>query len=137
MDIDTIAAHYESSLREWADLTRRPTKGNVRAANQRVDDGQVLQKQLRETAEGRAAIEQLARDPDRLVRGWAATHCLQWNPAFGRAILEELRDGAGMDGPGWDMAGFNAKWTLKTLDAGTLDLDWEPNHSSSLAGPSD
>lgn len=126
MDVESTAARYEANLREWASLQQHQSRASVAAANRLVDAGQVLQKQLRETVEGRTAIEQLARDPDRLVRGWAATHCLQWNPALGRTVLEQIRDDEAIDGPGWAMAGVSAKWTLKTFDAGTLNLDWEP-----------
>ena len=130
MDLDTAAARYGAILREWADLTRHRTKDNVEAANRLVHETQVLYKRLRETPEGRRVIEHLAGDPDRLVRLSAAAKCLKWNPALGRRILEELRDGSAVDGPGWDQAGFDAKWTLKTFEAGTLDLDWEPRRLS-------
>lgn len=91
-----------------------------------MHESQALYLGLRETANGRRLIEALASDPDRLVRLSAATHCLKWNDSLGRSILEEIRDGGGTDGPGWDIAGLDAKWTLKTLDDGKLDLDWRP-----------
>ena len=123
-------ARYEAALREWAALTRHQSKGNVPRANRLADETQALYLKLRERADGRQLIEVLATDPDRLVRLSAATHCLKWNESLGRSALEAIRDGGGTDGPGWDIAGFDAKWILKTLDDGELNLDWVPKGSS-------
>jgi hypothetical protein len=126
MDAERDITRYERTLREWADLTRKQSKANVPRANALADELQALYLRLRETPDGRGGIEALASDPDRLVRLSAAAHCLKWNASLGRSALEEIRDGGGTDGPGWDIAGFDAKWTLKTLDDGKLDLDWRP-----------
>jgi hypothetical protein len=126
MKSDATAARYESTIREWANLTRHQSKANIAKANRIFEEIQALYLRLRETSEGRLAIEGLARDPEGLVRLTAATHCLTWNLALGRSILEEIANGGAPAGPGWDMAGTNAKWTLKTLEAGKLNLDWQP-----------
>ena len=121
-----LGARYEANLREWASLTRRQSKTTVQRANALVNELQATYLRLRESLEGRGIIEALAADPDRLVRLSAATHCLKWNEALGRAALEDIRDTDAIDGPGWDIAGFDAKWTLRTFEDGKLDLDWQP-----------
>lgn len=87
--------------------------------NALVDEMQELQLGLRETAEGRGTIERLAMDSDLQVRGWAAVHATMWNEPFARRVLVDLRDSGGP-------ASFEAKWTLKELDRGKLDVDWRP-----------
>jgi hypothetical protein len=126
MEVTDAAARYEATLRKHADLTRNLAKSNVEAGNRLVHDAQELYLRLRDTPEGRQVIERLAQDPDRLVRLTAAAHCLKWNPGVGKSALQEIRDGGGQDGPGWDIAGFNAKWTLKTFEDGTFNPDWRP-----------
>jgi hypothetical protein len=123
VDSEDLAARYERILRDAVALTRQRTDESVEAENRLSLEVIRLSKLLRESPAGRRAIERLARDPDRLVRATAAAHCLRWNPSLGRAVLEEVRDGHDIDGPGWDQAGFDAKWTLKMFDAGRLNLD--------------
>jgi hypothetical protein len=128
MNVDDVAARYEAVLRQRADQTRDLDESNVEASNALVKEAQELYLRLREASAGRQAIERLTKDPDRLVRLTAAAHSLKWNPDLARPVLEAIRDGGGQDGPGWDIAGFNARWTLQTFDEGRLNLDWRPGH---------
>lgn len=81
---------------------------------------QNLQLQLRESAEGRAAITALIEDEVPTVRQWSATNALAWDPVVARAALErEVRLGRGMDG-------FDAEVTLAEYDAGRLNTAWKP-----------
>ena len=110
------ARRYEELLRRWSAGERPATRLGARASNRLVREAQRLQKQLRLTAQGRAVIERLAADQDPLVRVWAATHALQWNPDAARSALAEVRD-AGREGS------FDARMVLEQYAAGTLDLD--------------
>jgi len=118
------ASEYEKALREWAELTRMG--GSPARANARVKRMQRSMLVLRNTADGRKSIEQLATDPDPKVRGWAATAMLLWDPRKARQILVELRDADYPSTPG-PSASFDAKWTLIELDRGQLKVDWDPD----------
>jgi proline dehydrogenase len=108
---------YEDLLRRWSAGERPSTRLSVRASNRLVRDAHTLQKRLRLTPAGREAIERLTGDRDRLVRLWAATHMLGWNPSRAREILIELRDDE-------RQGSHDAKMVLAEYAEGTLDLDW-------------
>jgi hypothetical protein len=115
---------YERALRRWASLAAKPmAEWNTTEMNGLVDQMQRLQLRLRESDDGRAQIERLARDEDARVRGWAATHVWKWDQHLAREVLTELRDGGG---PG----SFDAKWALVEIDSGSLNVDWLPGRGS-------
>jgi hypothetical protein len=51
---------------------------------------------LRETEEGRSAIEALMSHDSPTVRSWAAAHALLWNETAARPVLEALASGGGL-----------------------------------------
>ena len=72
---------------------------------------------LRESREGRGAIERLLDHLAMTVRGWAAAHALLWNEERARPVLEALAEDDGLEG-------LSARHTLQPFDAGTLSHDW-------------
>ena len=82
---------------------------------------------LRETEEGRSAIEALMSHDSPTVRSWAAAHALLWNETA-RPVLEALASEGGL-------VSVNANYTLIEYDRGRLSHDWlrvaavrTPNH---------
>ncbi|MDQ3881313.1 MAG: proline dehydrogenase family protein [Chloroflexota bacterium] len=117
-DSETFATarRYEQALRRWSAGERPATRLGTREANRLVREATELQRRLRTSPRGRAAVERLMADADRLVRVWAATHVLGWNPAAARPVLERLRD----DGR---QGARDAALVLQQYEDGTLDLD--------------
>ena len=116
-ELRDAARRYERALRAWSVGERPGTELRAGEANRLVREAQRLQKQLRLTADGRAVVERLFSDTDPIVRLWAATHALQWNPSAARAVLGDIRD-AGRQGA------HDAAMVLAQHAEGTLDLDW-------------
>ena len=111
------AAHrYERALRAWSVGERPGTELGAGEANRLVREAQRLQRQLRLSPEGRAAIARLTADRDPVVQLWAATHMLRFDQAAAREVLVRLRDG-GREGS------HDAGMVLAQHQAGTLDLD--------------
>ncbi len=123
---DSDIEKYEAGLRRLSAVSELLTKAAVRDSNRLMNVTQSLYLRLRETVEGRLAIERLAADPDARVRLSAATHLLAWKPANAHPILERLRD----DPTDRTMAGFNAKYVLIEYDAGRLKPDWVPKETT-------
>lgn len=67
---------------------------------------------------GREAITGLLDDPVTAVRLAAAAHCLRWEPERAQLVLEEIEQRP------TDLYAVDAKWTLRSYRAGTLNLDW-------------
>ncbi|WP_328994986.1 DUF2019 domain-containing protein [Kribbella sp. NBC_01245] len=104
---------YEQSAREWDALVGV----DAERANVVFDRLHVLAKEMRESADGRAALVGLMAHESAGVRLLAATECLVWDPVRARAVLAAIEDAGGLHG-------VSAKYTLQSFEAGTLDLDW-------------
>ncbi|MFN2483507.1 MAG: proline dehydrogenase family protein [Candidatus Limnocylindria bacterium] len=113
----TSARRYEFLLRRWSAGERPSTLLGARESNRLAREAQTLHKRLRTTAPGRAEIQRLMADPDRVVRLWAATHTLGWDPVAAREVLTRLRDDRRQ---GW----HDAHMVLTQYDGGLLNLDW-------------
>lgn len=109
------AATYGRLAEEWGESADKPDR-----ANKIFDRLHAEYLSLRTTSSGREAISALMSDADPAVRLCAATHSLGWAPKSARSVLEALEK----DGP--PLIGHSARWTLRSHDAGTLDLDWVP-----------
>ena len=90
---------------------------DIKKQNRSADETHLHAVALRETADGRLALEGLMNDADPFVRVWAATDVLAWKPDAATKALEEL---VASDGPG----AFEAKWTLIEFRRGELKLDY-------------
>ncbi len=103
---------YTATATRWAEL-----REDSKAANRVFEENHGLYKLLRGSEEGRSAIAHLMGHPSVGVQLLAATHSLGWKPERATAILREIesRD---------ELYAVDAKWTLRSYDAGTLDLDW-------------
>ena len=86
-------------------------------ANRLVDENRSYFRMLRETAEGRQAIERFLDDEDVAVRLTAAAQTLAWDPARGEEVLEVIAAGD-------SNRAFEAKMTLKEFRVGRLDPNY-------------
>ena len=86
-------------------------------ANRLFDENRGYFRVLRETPEGRQAIERFLEDDDVAVRLNAAADTLAWDPARGQEVLEAIAAGD-------DMTAFEAEMTLKEFRVGRLDPNW-------------
>jgi hypothetical protein len=96
----------------WGEL-----QGNSTAANRVFEENHRIYKRLRDSEAGRAGISALMHHHSEWVRVAAATHSLAWAPEAATATLEEIERSDGL-------IAVDAKWTLRTYRAGTLNLDW-------------
>lgn len=115
----SAAERYTALLREWCAI---PT-AEYRRANAVFEDLHAEYKRVRDTPDGRAAIEALMTDPNLCVRVAASISALKWNSEVAVSVL---RDVAVMEGE-WEQIGktaMNAKYSLREWEAGRLDLDW-------------
>ena len=121
MDTESVVellAAYRSALVEMDGL-RLADDRRGRRWNRCVHRVQRAQLQLRQTAEGQAAIAALIDDPVPTVAHWAASHALLWDEDRARTHLE--REAANNE------AGrLEARMTLQEFDAGRLRPDWQP-----------
>lgn len=112
-----MSTHSQDVARTTEDFRRlvldRCEERVVPRANKLSDKIWRLAHELRESPDGRKAIEALLDDliPD--VRLVAAAHALAWTPSAARRVLEQLRDSGGR-------GSFEAKWTLIEFDKGRL-----------------
>ena len=105
--------------------------GDPVEANKLLKQQQALAVDLRGSADGRTALERLARhDDDDAVRLLAATAALKWQSEVGLQCLADLASGEGV-------LAFDAEMTLREYRAGRLNLDWAraPNDSASSYWP--
>jgi hypothetical protein len=109
---------YRQTLTEMADLAGdQGFVSSTRRWNRLVDRLRDHEAVVRESAEGRAAVEALLDDPRPTVRLWAATATLSWDEPRARDVLVEIREKPTPYG----LNSINAKQTLLALDAGRLD----------------
>lgn len=113
--VDHLIAEYRQALVAMNGISLEEDRG-ARNWNRLVHRVQRAQLELRETAEGRAAITALVDDPVPTVAHWAASHSLFWDEAKARHHLEAERAAGG----------FGAEMTLQEFDAGRLRHDWQP-----------
>jgi hypothetical protein len=109
-----VAARYRSVLEQMAalgDHRSAPKWNTLATANH---DSYLV---LRETEEGRSAIEELMSHDSPTVPGWAAAHALVWNETAARPVLEALAAGGGL-------VSVSAKNTLTEHERGRLSHDW-------------
>jgi hypothetical protein len=110
--VEDLRATYRDAVLAWDAAASEP-----RRANKLFDRRHELSKEMRQTEDGRAAIEGLLDDPVVAVRLCAATDTLMWSPERAEPVLEALQDDLSLHA-------VTAKWTLRSYRAGRLDLDW-------------
>ncbi|MGD0554144.1 MAG: hypothetical protein ABSA93_04100 [Streptosporangiaceae bacterium] len=110
--VTLLTDEYRDTLFQWHLAHGDPPK-----ANKLFRRKHALVKEIRGSAEGRAAIEALLDDPEVAVRMSAAADSLAWRSARGEAVLEAVEQADGE-------YAFDAKWTLRSYRAGKLNLDW-------------
>lgn len=116
MDMTEAPARFRAVAVAWSLASGSPSK-----ANKLFKQQQMLALGLRQSADGRAALEHLAEhDEDDAVRLLAATASLKWASPVGVKALEALSSGNGV-------LAFDAKMTLREYRAGRLNLDWTPS----------
>lgn len=113
--VEDEAARYQSALEQMATLgegAASPAKWN-RLVNANHKSYLVL----RQTEEGRSAIEGLMSHETPTVRSWAAAHALLWDEVAARSVLEALQADGGL-------LSVSAKYALIEFDRGRLSHDW-------------
>ena len=110
---EQLADEFRDSIVLWDSLVETDAK----SANALFDRIHAIAKRLRTTPGGQLAMERLTGDDSRAVRLLAATECLAWDSEIAVPVLEEIEDGPGL-------LAVDAKYTLKSFRAGTLNLDW-------------
>jgi hypothetical protein len=88
-----------------------------RKANRLFDENRGYARILRQTPEGRQAIEGFLGDDEVAVRLTAAAQTLAWDPARAEAVLEEIAAGD-------SNKAFEAEMTLREFRAGRLDPNY-------------
>jgi hypothetical protein len=106
---------YVVTLEQLAALGEPGT--DTDAWNRAVEANQSSYLVLRQSREGRGAIERLIDHPATTVRGGAAAHALLWNEERARPVLAALAEDEGLEG-------LSARQTLHAFDAGTLSHEW-------------
>ncbi len=111
MDVDSLLKAYRDSASAHRTATN---EGDSRRGNREHDVLAAVYRELR----GRGMTTQrsllgLLDDPDLGVRGWAASHAMEFAPEEGRPVLEELAQSGGI-------LGFSAAMTLKEWQKGNL-----------------
>ena len=111
--MDADAERYRSTLEQLAAMSGE--KSSSSEWNRLVRENHASYLVLRESDEGRSAIEKLMTHDSATVRSFAAAHVLLWNEAAARPVLEMLATS--------DTA-LDAKCTLREYDRGRLSHDW-------------
>lgn len=110
---DGDASAYERLAIRWGETPL----SDYRLANRLFREMHRTAMKLKGSPEGRPQLELLAQHPVRAVRLSAAAECLSWDSEIAlislRALAEEL-----------DLLAGSAKETLKSYEAGTLNMDW-------------
>lgn len=83
---------YEQGAMEWDALV----DADARRANLVFDRLHLLAKEIRESADGRAALVALMAHESTGVRLLAATECLAWDPASAQPVLVAIEDAGGL-----------------------------------------
>jgi hypothetical protein len=110
--VSFLAGQYRDTVIQWQSAFSDPS-----VANKLFRRTHALAKAIRQSPEGRAAIEALLDDPVTAVRLSAATDSLAWQSPRGEAVLEAI------ERTGEEYA-FDAQWTLRSYRSGRLNLDW-------------
>jgi hypothetical protein len=93
---------------------RGTEEGTPKATNQAANTISAVYRELRRRGgQTRDAILPLLLSDHASVRGWAASHALEFAPERGRAILQNLAKERGL-------IAFSARMTLKVWNEGTL-----------------
>ncbi len=108
-DIDFLATRYCEAAEGTADA-------DSRNANVWAEELRLCFKELQSMPEGRVAISNMMSSSNIHVKCWAAAHSLMWSPDAARRVLEGIQMS---DGP----CSFDAKWTLREYDRGSLKFD--------------
>ena len=108
---NTLLQYREAAIHAANTATSDPSESNKWARQ-----GRTCYMELRNSIEGRDGIVALMSDENPYVRTLAASHSLQWTPERARNVLKEIWES---NGPG----AFEAKWTLREYDGGTLIFD--------------
>jgi hypothetical protein len=109
---------YLQTLEEMATVANdQGFVSSTRRWNLLVDRLRADEEVVRESPEGRAAVESRLDDPRPTVRLWAATTALTWDEERARGVLVEIRDRPTPYG----LSSINAKHVLLEHDAGRLD----------------
>ncbi len=121
-DVSDLLGQYRAVLEEMHN-NRIESGGQPRKWNRLVDKMQGLQLRLRESAEGRQGITNLAlQDENSTVRSWSAVNALAWNASKVRPVLEQqAADSA-------SLGGLDATMALREYEAGRLNTAWQPEH---------
>ncbi|HEY4640547.1 MAG TPA: DUF2019 domain-containing protein [Thermoanaerobaculia bacterium] len=95
---------------------RETLEGTPRAANRQHDILAAAYRELRKRGAGaQNKLLSLLDDPDAGVRSWAAAHALEFAPAAGEPVLQEIARIPGL-------TGFNAQMTLQEWKKGRLQF---------------
>lgn len=93
--------------------------GDPGEANKLFKKQQALALELRQSADGRLGLEELAEnDDDAAVRLLAATASLKWESLVGIRALDLLAEAGGL-------LAMDAEMVLREYRSGRLNLDWE------------
>lgn len=107
--LEELVGRYASAAAAHAKASEQ---GDYAVANPQHDAVAAVYRELRNRKE-REALLPLLQAGDLGVRGWAASHALEFAPDDGTRVLQELSASAGL-------VGFNAQMTLDTWRAGEL-----------------
>lgn len=109
---DLLKAYAEAAAAHGA----ASAKGDYRKANPQHDSLAVIYRELRARgSEAQRSLLGLLDHPDEAVRGWAASHALDFAPDEGEPVLEALTTSAGI----WKLT---SEMTLKEWRKGTLSF---------------
>ena len=103
---------------------RVETGGKPRKWNRLVDRMQSVHLELRQSADVREGLTQLAiNEENETVRAWSAINALAWDSARVRPLIEATAtDAHGLER-------LNAEMALREFDAGRLNTGWVPKGS--------
>jgi hypothetical protein len=110
---DGDASAYEELAIRWGETPL----SDYRVGNRLFRQMHRTAMKLKRSPEGRAQLERLAQHPVRAVRLSAAAECLTWSSEIALATLRALAEEP-------DLLAHSAKETLKSYEAGTLNMDW-------------
>lgn len=111
LDVATLASEYEQLALDW------DSERVARRANRIFDKLHKVALQLRQSDDGRRAIESLLTHENRGVRLAAASDSLAWGSTLAVVALEALVSPRGPHS-------FDAEMTLSEYRAGRMRFDW-------------
>lgn len=107
--VDDLLARYVTAAAAHQQASER---GDYRRANPQHDIVAAVYRELRRRDEAASLLPLLGHE-NKAVRAWAGAHALEFAPAEGERVLEELCREPGV-------VGLDAKMTLKTWREGEL-----------------